>query len=66
MAEATGRKAIKIKSVKVVCVKARFVADKRFEVGKKYKVPERYVVSYPEAFVPEGDYKPDVVEEVNA
>jgi hypothetical protein len=51
----------KEKTVTVLCVKTRYIADDRYVRGKKYKVPVSVLETYPNDFV---DTK-TLVEEVN-
>lgn len=51
----------KAKTVVVVCIKTRQIADDRYIRGKKYKVPVSILETYPNEFVAESD----LVEEVN-
>ncbi|MGB1749684.1 MAG: hypothetical protein ACPHK0_07900 [Dehalococcoidia bacterium] len=52
----------KAKTVIVVCVKSRQIADDRYIRGKKYKVPVSILETYPNEFVAESDLVEEVTE----
>lgn len=47
--------AAKAKTVVAVCIKTRYIADSRYVKGKKYKLPQTTIDTYPESFVNEKD-----------
>ena len=52
----------KAKTVIVVCVKSRQIADDRYIRGKKYRVPVSILETYPNEFVAESDLVEEVTE----
>lgn len=47
--------AAKTKKVVAVCIKTRHIADNRYVKGKKYKLLQSTIDTYPESFVNEKD-----------
>ncbi len=57
MADATKRE----KTVVVICLKSRYIADTRYTKGKKYKVGESILATYPNDFINEKALVEEVI-----
>jgi hypothetical protein len=57
VAETTRRE----KTIVVICLKSRYIADTRYIKGKKYKVGESVLATYPNDFIAEKDLVEEVI-----